>query len=104
MGYTEGPLRAQLFHRKRGDFKDAHADCSQYAATLCHWAGVADVDDTDWTGTLGKKGRMIDRKGRGDAGQDADPVDPSPLLRLSGERRGEEATGDRRKKPPAIHY
>lgn len=48
-----------MFHRKPGDFVGAHADCSQYAASAAHWSGVATVDDTDWTGTLGKKGRMI---------------------------------------------
>lgn len=62
MVYSEKPgLRAVLFHRKRGDFLHASADCSQYGATLCHWSGVRDVTDTDWTGTLGKKGKRLER-------------------------------------------
>lgn len=65
MVYDTRAPRSQLFHRPRGEFKGAHADCSQYAATLCHWAGVAGVTDTDWTGTLGKKGRMIDNPAPG---------------------------------------
>lgn len=61
MVYSEGVARSELFHRQRGKFEGAHADCSQYAATLCHWAGVKGVTDTDWTGTLGKKGRQLER-------------------------------------------
>lgn len=56
MHYTESAARSELFHRKRGRFKGAHADCSQYSASLCHWVGVKAVTDTDWTGTLGQKG------------------------------------------------
>jgi hypothetical protein len=59
MHYTETVRRSELFHRKRGDFDGAHADCSQYSATLCHWVGVVGVTDTDWTGTLCHKGQMI---------------------------------------------
>lgn len=59
MVYTEGPSRSELFHRKPGSFRDAHADCSQYSASLCHWVGVRSVTDTDWTGTLGKKGVAV---------------------------------------------
>jgi hypothetical protein len=65
MVYTEGPQRSELFHRARGAFRGAHADCSQYSATLCHWVGVGYVTDTDWTGTLAKKGRQIERPVRG---------------------------------------
>ena len=65
MHYTEGPERSQLFHRPKGDFIGAGADCSQYSATLCHWVGVRDVNDKDWTGTLGKKGRLIEQPRRG---------------------------------------
>lgn len=65
MHYTEGPNRSQLFHRPRGDFLGAAADCSQYSASLCHWIGVKDVTDTDWTGTLAKKGRLVERPSRG---------------------------------------
>jgi len=59
MVYTEGLSRGGLFHRKRGDFAGAHADCSQYAATMAEWAGVAGTTDTDWTGTLAKKGAPV---------------------------------------------
>ena len=65
MVYTEGPERSQLFHRPVGDFAGAHADCSQYSASLCHWAGVGDVTDQDFTGTLAKKGREISSPRRG---------------------------------------
>lgn len=63
--YTEGEGRSELFHRARGDFKGAGADCSQYSASLCHWVGVRDVTDKDYTGTLAKKGRAISRPSRG---------------------------------------
>lgn len=65
MHYTEGPGREELFHRKRGDFANASADCSQYSASLCKWVGVKDVTDKDWTGTLGKKGVRLKREQRG---------------------------------------
>lgn len=61
MVYTEGPQRSELFHRKPAHFNGAHADCSQYSASICHWAGVKDVSDTDWTGTLGKKGVQLEQ-------------------------------------------
>lgn len=57
MVYTEGPERSQLFHRAPGDFAGAHADCSQYAASILHWVGVHTVTDLDYTGTLLQKGR-----------------------------------------------
>lgn len=59
MVYDENIGRGQLFHRKRGDFKGAHADCSQLSASLCHWVGVKSVTDTDWTGTLCHKGHKL---------------------------------------------
>lgn len=59
MVYTEGLSRGGLFHRNQGDFNGAHADCSQYAASCAHWAGVTSATDTDYTGTLGKKGRAV---------------------------------------------
>jgi hypothetical protein len=59
MHYTEQANRSELFHRKRGDFKAAHADCSQYAASCAHWAGVAKVTDADFTGTLSTKGKLL---------------------------------------------
>lgn len=65
MHYTETLQRSELFHRKRGDFNGASADCSQYSATLCHWVGVQGVTDTDWTGTLGKKGKQVETPARG---------------------------------------
>lgn len=61
MVYTEGPQRSDLFYRKPGHFLGAHADCSQYSASLCHWVGVWNVNDTDWTGTLGKKGKQLEQ-------------------------------------------
>src|SRR5690348_1345984 len=61
MVYSEASNRGELFHRPRGKFAGAHADCSQYAATLCHWAGVPYVTDRDWTGTLAVKGKPLDR-------------------------------------------
>lgn len=65
MVYTEGPDRSQLFHRPRGEFLHAGADCSQYSASLCHWVGVRDVTEKDWTGTLAEKGRAIPKPLRG---------------------------------------
>lgn len=59
MRYTEGVARSQLYHRPKGDFHGASADCSQYSATLCHWVGVVGVTDTDWTGTLCHKGQRL---------------------------------------------
>lgn len=65
MVYDEGPQRSQLFHRKPGDFKGAHADCSQYAAAILHWLGVKSVTDTDYTGTLLEKGRLVNSPAAG---------------------------------------
>jgi len=62
MRYTEGPHRSELFHRPRGEFLNAAADCSQFSASLCHWVGVNDVTDKDFTGTLAKKGRTCRAK------------------------------------------
>lgn len=56
MHYTETAQRSELFHRPKGKFLGAHADCSQYSASLCHWVGVQGVTETDWTGTLCRKG------------------------------------------------
>jgi len=61
MVYSEAANRSELFHRKPGRFAGAHADCSQYSASLCRWVGVRGVTDTDWTGTLGQKGKRLDR-------------------------------------------
>jgi len=70
MRYTEDlppkvPNRTELFRRAQGDFLGAAADCSQYSATLCHWVGVKDVGPTDYTGTLGEKGKLISKPRRG---------------------------------------
>lgn len=65
MHYTEGPGRRELFHRSKGDFLAAGADCSQYSASLLHWIGVRDVTDQDFTGTLCQKGRKLDKPKRG---------------------------------------
>jgi hypothetical protein len=59
MTYDEGALRSQLFHRKPGDFKGAHADCSQLVSSILHWCGVKIVTATDYTGTLLKKGKLV---------------------------------------------
>lgn len=59
MHYTEGPQRSELFHKPHGHFKGAHADCSQFSASIAHWSGVKSVDDADWTGTLCHKGTRI---------------------------------------------
>lgn len=59
MVYTESALRSQLFHRAPGDFKGAHADCSQFCASILHWVGCKKVNDTDYTGTLLDKGTSL---------------------------------------------
>jgi len=59
MRYTEGPGRSELFHRPRGAFSGASADCSQDVAAIHHWIGVRKVTDKDWTGTLYEKGRKL---------------------------------------------
>jgi hypothetical protein len=61
MVYTEGPQRSQLFNSRKGTFAGEGADCSQYDATAAHRAGVKDVNDQDWTGTLGTKGKLIEK-------------------------------------------
>lgn len=65
MHYTETVARSELYHRKPGDFHGAHADCSQYSSSLCHWVGVIGVTDTDWTGTLATKGKPVDQPSAG---------------------------------------
>ena len=54
-----GRLRGQLFHRKPGDFDRAHADCSQFGASILHWCGNTKVSDSDSTGTLWNKGHVL---------------------------------------------
>jgi hypothetical protein len=66
MVYTEGRSRSELFHRPRGQFKGAAADCSQYSASLVHWVDPhSDVTDKDYTGTLAQKGRQVAKPSRG---------------------------------------
>lgn len=60
MIYSEGPDRSELFHRKPLHYLDAHADCSQDVASNLHWLGVKTVTDTDYTGTLLEKGKLVD--------------------------------------------
>lgn len=58
--YDEGPGRSMMFHRKPGDASTPiHADCSQFYASICHWVGVPVVTDTDYTGTLLQKGKLV---------------------------------------------
>lgn len=59
MPYTMTSLRSQLFHRSKGNFAGAHADCSQFFASILHWFGVKGVTDSDWTGTLWDKGKVL---------------------------------------------
>ena len=54
-----GLLRGQLFRRKPGDFKGAHADCSQFAAAIYGWCGNTKVTDWDATGSLWNQGRVL---------------------------------------------
>lgn len=65
MHYTEGVNRSVLFNRSKGDFRGASADCSQFSASLCHWVGVKDVNDRDWTGSLATKGKLLVSPQRG---------------------------------------
>lgn len=52
MYYTMGAMRDQLFHRTPGDFKGAHADCSQFVSAMVHWLGSKIATDTDATGSM----------------------------------------------------
>ena len=65
MHYTEGARRSEMFHRPKGAFLGASADCSQYSASLCHWIGIKSVNDRDYTGTLAEKGKPISSPRRG---------------------------------------
>ena len=58
MHYTMTTQRSILFHRPRGHFLGAYADCSQYFAACAHWSGVKKVTDEDFTGTLWNKGKV----------------------------------------------
>lgn len=60
MVYTETAERSELFHRPPGMFRGAHADCSQFAASVYHWAGNKRVNDRDYTGTLWNKGTVLE--------------------------------------------
>lgn len=59
MVYSETADRSELFSRKPGDFQGAHADCSQYVASILHWLGVKSVTSADYTGTLLQKGKLL---------------------------------------------
>jgi hypothetical protein len=60
MIYTEDlAARRELFHRKSGEFLRAHADCSQFGASILHWLGNTLVNDTDATGSLWNKGKLL---------------------------------------------
>jgi hypothetical protein len=63
MVYDEGPLRAELFNHRPGDFVGAHADCSQFVSAIMHWSGVSAVDQWDDTGTLLDKGKPVTEPG-----------------------------------------
>jgi hypothetical protein len=65
MYYTETALRSQLFHRKPGEFSDAHADCSQFGSSILHWLGIVKAADTDWTGSMLKKYPVVTGKAPG---------------------------------------
>lgn len=57
--YTQGVGRRALFHRPVNSFAGSSADCSQFCAAIMHWHGVKGLSDTDYTGTLLKKGKLI---------------------------------------------
>lgn len=59
MYYSMQSNRSELFHRAKGNFAGAHADCSQWFASIHHWFGIPGVTDSDWTGTLWDKGKHI---------------------------------------------
>lgn len=66
MVYTEGSGRSELFHRSKGDFKGAGADCSQFVSSILHWCGNTKVTDSDYTGTLLQKGKLVSSPQPGD--------------------------------------
>jgi len=57
--YSMQSNRSELFHRAKGNFTGAHADCSQFFCSILHWFGVRGVTDSDWTGTLWDKGKVL---------------------------------------------
>lgn len=58
--YTMSSLRARMFHRRPGDTSGTiYADCSQFVASILHWVGVKAVTDTDATGSLLQKGKLL---------------------------------------------
>lgn len=59
MYYSMQSNRSELFHRAKGNFAGAHADCSQFYCSILHWFGIAGVTDKDYTGTLWNKGTHI---------------------------------------------
>jgi len=65
MVYTETAARSELFDRKIDQFGGAHADCSQYIASILHWLGNTKVNKYDYTGTLLQKGKPVSHPGPG---------------------------------------
>ena len=65
--YAEDTTRSEMFNRKPGDVSTPiHADCSQFYASICHWVGIPGLTDTDYTGTLLKKGKPVALPAPGD--------------------------------------
>ena len=65
--YTLGPKRNEMFNRAPGDVSaPIHADCSQFYAACCKWAGVPGTSDSDFTGTLLDKGKLVPQPQPGD--------------------------------------
>jgi hypothetical protein len=52
-------LRKGLFHRKPGRFAKSKCDCSQFVAAILNWLGVKGLSDSDFTGSLLTKGKLI---------------------------------------------
>lgn len=59
MVYSEGVDREMLFGRPAGKYLNAHADCSQLGASILHWLGNKKVVNTDYTGTLLGKAKIL---------------------------------------------
>lgn len=66
--YTESAQRDQMFHLKPGVIPAGgiHADCSQFVSAVLHWSGVKGLTDTDYTGTLLRKGKTVSSPVEGD--------------------------------------
>lgn len=69
--YTmEHPQRSEMFHLRPGELptggRKIHADCSQFYASIGKWVGLKVFTDTDYTGTLLQKGRLVTKPRAGD--------------------------------------